>query len=447
MALALGLALAPAASAQQGDLWICSGQSNMELPVSRCMDAVEEAVSGYVNPEVNYLKVPLAWNFDWPQKALPEGCFWQALDAPEKAQSWGALAYFTGRGLQEATGAPQYMFNSSVGGSPIEAWLPAEELPDYAQRELLGCRDKAWMDAALYHNAHLYSDWQNAVNAAPLDPDAQWQAVEMFSDWGLENGQPVFGSHYLKNTFRLKSSQVKADAVLHLGAMRDADSVFVNGHFVGNTTYQYPPRNYKVPASYLRKGENVVEIHLYAADNAAAFVPGKQYSLETAKGDVDLTKGWQYKRGRKGTHRGAQIFLQYKASGLYNAMIAPIPAYLKQHPGLNLKGVIWYQGESNAGRADNYEELLLRLIESWRTLLGDPDLPFYIVELAAYEHSELETASTSGWVRVQDAQRAVAEKMENVYVVPNRDLGEWNDIHPQDKKTLGERTVNVILNR
>lgn len=424
------------AHAQEGDYYLCSGQSNMELPVIRCMDVVDADVADYTNPQMHYMKVPIAFNFDWPQKALPK-CEWETLDDPQKGLSWGAVCYFTAKYLNEATGKDIYMLNSSVGGSPIEAWMPAEDLPDYAQKELLECRDKQWMQQTLYHNAHLYTDWQEKHNAMPENTAAKWESIDMFGDWGYEDGHEIFGSHYLKNTFKLNAKQCKGDAILHLGAMRDADSTFVNGHFVGNITYMYPPRNYKVPAEYLKKGENVVEIHLYAAESGAGFVPDKEYSVETVKGTVSLDQGWQHKAGRRMPRRDAQIFLQYKASGLYNSMLAPITKCPK--------GIIWYQGESNAGRADNYADLLKTMITAWRAHFQNPDLPFYIIELAAFEHSERETAETSGWVRIQDAQRQVAEEMHNVYVVHNRDLGEWNDIHPQDKKTLGKRVADVIL--
>lgn len=424
--------------AQDGDYWLCSGQSNMELPIKRCMDVVANDVKDYSCDQIHYLKVPIAYNFNWPQKQLPP-CSWETLDTPEKAQEWGAVCYYVAKYLHQETGEEMYMLNSSVGGSPIEAWIPAEDLPEYAQKELLECRDPQWMEKTLYHNAHLYSDWQNEHNALPENTAAKWEKIDMFSDWGYEDGHEVFGSHYLRNSFKLNARQCKADAILHLGAMRDADSTFVNGHYVGNITYMYPPRNYRVPAEYLKKGVNTVEIHLYSAENGAGFVPDKEYSLETAKGKVLLTGGWMHKAGKKMHRRPGQVFLQYKAAGLYNAMIAPITKCPK--------GVIWYQGESNTWNADQYADLLKTMIKAWRHHFENPELPFYIIELAAFEHSELETAETSGWVRLQDAQRQVAAEMDNVYIVPNRDLGEWNDIHPQDKMTLGRRAADVILGK
>ena len=432
------LLLAGTTYAQTGELWLFSGQSNMELPIRRCMDVVADDVKDYSCDQLHYLKVPLTYNFDGPQKEMPGGN-WETLSKPETAQEWGALCYYVGRYLHERTGKEISLLNSSVGGSPIEAWIPESFLPDYALAELKQCQDPEWMAKTLYHNAHLYSDWQDAHNALPVNKKAGWSKVDAFGEWGLENGEAVYGSHILRNSFTLKASQTKGDALLRLGAMVDADSTFVNGHYVGNTTYMYPPRKYNVPAGYLKKGRNTVEVHLYSAENPASFVKDKEYCLETTDGKVSLLEGWSYKPGRRMPKRDAQVFLQYKAAGLYNAMIAPLQ-------GMDFKGVVWYQGESNAGNPDNYGELLKTMIRSWRVLLRNEKLPFYIVELASFEHSERETAETSGWVRLQDIQRQVCEEMENVYLIPNRDLGEWNDIHPQDKKTLGARTADIILN-
>ncbi|MBQ3872976.1 MAG: sialate O-acetylesterase, partial [Bacteroidales bacterium] len=135
--------------------------------------------------------------------------------------------------------------------------------------------------------------------------------------------------------------------------------------------------------------------------------------------------------------RPSQVFLQYKPAGLYNAMIAPLENYA-------LSGVIWYQGESNCTNAAQYGTLLETLIGACREEFTNPDLPFYIIELAAFEHSEL-TDNDWGWNRVQKEQRRTAERVPGAYLVPNADIGEWNDIHPQDKKTVGQRTARTIL--
>ncbi len=421
-----------------GDVFLCSGQSNMELPVSRCLDAVRSDVTGYSNPLIRYLKVPLAYDFDGPREDLP-ACSWQELDSDATAMDWGAVSYFTARFLQERTGVPVGMVNASVGGSPIEAWLREEVLPAYALGELAPLKDKACLDSINYFNAHLYSDWQNAHNALKAPAGARWRPVDVFSrSWAVDSGgENIYGSHLLRRSFTLGAGET-GPAVLHLGAMIDADSTFVNGVYVGNTTYMYPPRNYEVPEGVLHEGDNLVEIHLYACGgNPAGFVPDKEYSLETPSRRVSLLDGWEHKEGRRMPARPVQIFLQYKPAGLYNAMIAPMRDFA-------FAGTIWYQGESNCTNAPMYGGLLETLIGTAREQFRSPGLPFYIIELAAFEHSEL-TDNDWGWNRVQKEQRATADRVDGAWLVPNADLGEWNDIHPQDKKTVGERTANVIL--
>ena len=421
-----------------GDVFLCSGQSNMELPVSRCLDAVAEEVKGYSNPQVRYVKVPLAYDFDGPQEDLP-ACKWEVLDSDSTAMAWGAVCYFTARYLSEKTGVPVGMVNSSVGGSPIEAWLREDALPDYALKELRLFQDKHYLDSINAFNATLYTNWQEAHNALPANKSARWKKVDAFSkSWAVDaRGENVYGSHLLRNRFTLEAGQT-GPSILHLGALVDADSTFVNGVYVGNITYMYPPRNYRVPEGVLKEGENEVEIHLYACGgNPASFVPDKEYSLETPGGKVSLLKGWEHKEGRRMPARPAQVFLQYKAAGLYNAMAAPLRNFA-------FDGFIWYQGESNCDNAASYGALLETLVNTRRQELEAPDLKAYIIELAAFEHSEL-TDNDWGWNRVQKEQRRTAEKMKGVWLVPNADLGEWNDIHPQDKKTVGERVVAAIL--
>ena len=421
-----------------GDVFLCSGQSNMELPVERCLDAVAEEIKDYSNPSVRYLGVPLAYDFDGPLDDHPP-CSWQVLDSEATGLSWSAICYFTGKYLQEDTGVPVGMVNVSVGGSPIEAWLREDVLEDYALQELNHLREPAVLDSINAFNARLYVDWQNAHDALPANTAAKWKGVDVFSSsWAVDRkGENIYGSHLLRRSFKLPKGWT-GPAFLRLGAMIDADSTFVNGQYVGNTTYMYPPRNYNVPDGVLKEGLNTIEIHLYACGGSpAGFIPDKPYYLETPGGRVSLLTGWEHKDGRRMPARQPQVFLQYKPAGLYNAMEAPLRDFA-------FAGFIWYQGESNCNNADHYGSLLETLVSTRREELATPDLPCYIIELAAFEHSEL-TDNDWGWNRVQKEQRRTAEKVSGVYLVPNADIGEWNDVHPQDKATVGRRTADVIL--
>lgn len=421
-----------------GDVFLCSGQSNMELPVRRCLDVVADDIKGYSEDNIRYFSVGRQYDFEGPMKDV--NGTWQKLTSDKDIMEWGAVAYFTAKALYAKTGVPVGMINSAVGGSPIEAWMNEEILPDYAKKELAQCRDRHWMDSVLHHNATLYSDWQSKHNALPENKSARWTKVGIFdTSWAKDRkGENIYGSHLLRKTVKLSAQQAKGTAILHLGAMVDADSTFINGKYVGNTTYMYPPRNYSVPEGILKEGDNLIEIHLYACGgNPASFVKDKEYSLETQEGKVSLLEGWEHKDGKRMPARPGEVFLHYKASGLFNGMIAPI----KDYP---IGGAIWYQGESNTWNAADYGNLLTSMIGSWRETFDKDSLPFYIIELAAFEHSEL-TDTDYGWNRVQKEQRRTAETVDGAYVVPNADLGEWNDIHPQDKKTVGERCASVIL--
>jgi len=425
-----------------GEVLLGSGQSNMELPVRRCLDAVAEEVKGYTNRNIRYFSVPQDYWFDGPHEEMRDAS-WETLDSEDTAMDWGAVLYFTAREMQEELGVPVGIINSSLGGAPIESYMREEILPVEALRKLAPFKDKEYLDSIAEFNRTLYSVWQEEHNALPVNTKAVWKPVrDMFShDWAQDSrGANVYGSHFLRRRFSLTAEQAAGPAVLHLGTMREFDSTFVNGSFVGNTTYFYPPRNYNLPAGILREGENEVEVHLYAvADEPAGFVPDKRYSLETAAGDVSLLQGWEHRDGRRMHPRPGEVFLRWEPSVLWNGMINPIKDY-------TTSGVVWYQGESNCGNAPEYGRLLESMITDWRERMNSPALPFYIIELAAYQHSEL-TDSDYGWNRVQKEQKRTCERMEGVYFVPNGDLGEWNDIHPQDKKTVGERVFKVISNK
>jgi len=421
-----------------GEVFICSGQSNMELPVRRCLDVVADDVKDYSNTSIRYFAVPTACDFNGPAEDLAGGR-WEVLDSERTAMGWSAVCYFTARYINEAAGVPVGMVRPALGGSPIESWMQESILPDYALKQLSPLKDKAYVDSLKAASIKVYTEWPKRYNALPA-VKAKWSGTGLFSrGWALDGkGKPWYGGHHFRNTVRLSESQAAGESVLHLGAIVDADSVFVNGVFVGSTGYRYPPRNYTVPAGTLKAGDNLIEIHLYSyGDDPASFVKDKRYSLETPGGEISLLDGWQHSYDKRMPARDKEIFLQWQPSVLYNAMLAPILDYRSA-------GVIWYQGESNIDNAPLYGELLETMIADWRRGMSDDSLPFYIIELAAYQHSEL-SDSDFGWNRVQKEQRRTAEKMDGVYLIPNGDLGEWNDIHPQDKKTLGRRTADEIL--
>ncbi len=446
-----------------GDVFLCSGQSNMELPISRVTDLFREEVKHYSNPMIRYVKTPLSYNFHGPQEDV-NPVSWKAL-TPENAMSYSALVYFFARDLYDAEKVPIGIINSSVGGSPVEAWISEEGLkpfPKYLNdrqtyrsdtyladlRKTERKRRDLWnntlyrQDAGLYQSPRWYAADYN---------DTSWQQTDLFdTSWNNNGLNPENGSFWFRKEFNLSQSQATQNAVLRLGCIVDADSVYVNGTFVGTTSYQYPPRIYTLPQGLLKPGKNTVTIRLISYDGRPHFVRDKPYKIifnHSADNDnkginpnnteeIVLTGNWKYQRGAPMPALPGETFLQYKPTGLYNAMIAPLQNF-------KFKAALWYQGESNTGKYNEYSLLLSSLIADWREKLNNPSLPFFIAQLPNFmEPSNHPTESQ--WSELRDVQLQVARNVPDTWMSVNIDLGEWNDIHPLNKKDVAKRLSLLV---
>ena len=423
-----------------GDVYLCSGQSNMELPVSRVTDMFRDEVAAYSNPMIRHFKAPLRYDFHGPLEDMgPAG--WKELN-PEDALQFSALAYFFAREMYEKNGVPVGLINSAVGGSPVEAWISEEGLkpfPKYlSDRELYrsdelvaSIRATDNMQRNRWNEVLYQSD--TGLNESvrwyePAYDDSDWQTVDLFdTSWNNNGLNPVNGSHWFRKEVDIPAAQAGKAAVLRLGCIVNADSVYVNGTFAGTVSYQYPPRIYPLPGGLLKAGGNTVTVRLISYGGYPHFVPGKPYRIVSDSGEVSLEGRWKYRLGAAMPALPGGTTFQYKPVGLYNAMIAPLRHYA-------LKGAIWYQGESNTGRHNEYYDLLTALIADWRAKLDAPALPFVIVELAGFGNPD-------GWDVFRQVQRRVAGDVPNAAFAPAKDLGEWNDIHPLNKKGVGIRVA------
>ena len=432
-----------------GDVWLCSGQSNMELTAGRVTDKFAEEIARDENPMIRYVKIPLGNDLHGPKDDLP-GADWMPL-TKETAPSFSALAYFFAKEMYRETQVPVGIVNSSWGGSSVEAWMSEEALQKFPRqlherdlfdsdeyRELCnrsGQMMNRFWDTALYKGDRGLHDgicW----NRPELD-DTDWQTVDTFSkEWGRKNGYPVSGSHWFRQKVNVSAEQAGKEAVLRLGCMVDADSVFVNGIFVGNTFYQYPPRIYRVPASILKPGENLVTVRLINYGGAASFVPDKPYCLAWGIDTVRLSSRWKYQLGCEMPARTNSVSFQNVPTGMYNSMISPLR-------NLTFTGALWYQGETNTGRPNEYEELLAAMIIDWREKLADKELPFFIVQLANFMQTHPEPVE-SNWAALREAQTK-ALKLNQVGMAVTIDIGLADDIHPKNKQEVGRRLALVAL--
>ncbi len=431
-----------------GDVFLCSGQSNMELTVARVMDKFADEVNGYENTRVRYLKVPYAWRLDHPADSIRRES-WKAM-TERNVPGFSALCYFFGRLLQERTGVPVGIVNASWGGTPVEAWTSEDALKDFPEYiNLKSMYENKQLTDEITRMERLRSvQWGRQLYmtdpgihapvpwyAADMD-DSSWQRVDMFSpSWAMRQGRPAAGSHWLRKDFTLTAQMAQGEAVLRLGCMVDADSVYVNGRLVGSTGYQYPPRIYKVPAGLLREGRNQVTIRLVSYGGKPSFVREKPYKIICRGGEVSLEGEWKHCAGAQMPSAPQSTSFQNMPTGLYNGMIYPLRDY-------TFKGVAWYQGESNVGRWNEYAALLCAMMKDWRRTFGD-NLPFYIIELADFLAPE--DPGRKAWAEMRKQQAMAAQQDGNATLIKNSDTGEWNDIHPLDKKTPAERLVRAVL--
>lgn len=425
-----------------GDVWLASGQSNMEYPLRRILPPYGEPIELHYTDQIRQFAVPQRYAFKQPQKDL-DGGQWQKASA-EKLPEFTAVGYFFAERLHAQQGVPIGLINASLGGSPAEAWLSETELKKFPQhyRELQRFKDDALIEKIQRADKKRSDQWYRDVDArdAGLDGDTPvwakealdtsgWKTLGVPGYWADTEGEAVNGAVWLRRTFNLPGHLSGRDAVLALGRIVDADTTYINGHKVGNTTYLYPRRRYPVPAELLRAGENTIAIRVLNQRGRGGFVADKPYQLRFGYKYIDLRGDWQYRIGAQMDPLAGQTFVRWQPSGLYNGMIHPLLNY-------PVKGAIWYQGESNVGRAAEYKKLFPAMIRDWRNRWHS-DFPFLFVQLANFLEAK-DSPGDSDWARLREAQ-ASALALPDTAMAVTIDIGEWNDIHPLDKKTVGDR--------
>lgn len=407
-----------------GDVWLCSGQSNQETPIHRLTEMFPE-INVSNNHMIRHYKVPTQDIKETLAEEIAGNAVWHSGVASE-VMNWTALAYFYAQEAYAKTKVPQGMLVSSLGGSAIESWVSQEHLKEFPRLVL----DK---EALELMNQASKDQGEGKWNQLNWD-DSDWETMQMPGTW-RENGVNVRGTVWLRKDFEIPEAMEGRHARLAMGTLVHNDAVFVNGVYVGSTGYEYPPRRYQIPAGVLRKGKNTIAVRLNAPAGNGEFIKDKPYKIIGDAAEIDLTGTWKCKVGldlaevSKYTERLKNR--QSVGSGLYNGMIYPIRHY-------RVKGAIWYQGESNAGRSHEYGALMSALITNWRELWQKPELPFLLVQLPNFMEKH-EKPTDSGWARIREAQLNTFKTTPNTALAVTYDVGEWNDIHPLNKKAVAQR--------
>jgi sialate O-acetylesterase len=426
-----------------GDVWVCSGQSNMEQAMSgRLKYRYADEIATANNKYIRQFLVPDKYSFTAPEKDIEAG-EWKSL-TPQTIPDFTAVGYFFAKELYEKYRIPIGLVNAALGGSPAQAWVSEGALKKFPEywNEMQQYKDSsfiaqtenknrsaatAWSKQLTGADEGLKSGWKNTV----LN-DADWQRTIIPADW--EKSAPGFTGSviWFRKEIIIPAGMAGRQAKLELGRIADADSVFINGQFAGNTTYQYPPRRYELSNTILKEGKNTIVIRVVSNAGSAVFVKGKKYELTTATDTISLAGTWKYKTGAKANQpASAAIFVRWKPGGLYNAMIAPLTNYA-------IKGVAWYQGESNADHPEDYSQIMQTLIEDWRDKWQQKNFPFLFVQLPNFMEAKPVPQISSKWAELRQQQLQTLT-VPNTGMVVAIDLGEWNDIHPENKKDIGYR--------
>nr|WP_241739270.1 sialate O-acetylesterase [Pontibacter beigongshangensis] len=428
-----------------GDVWFCSGQSNMVHQLSRHHIAYAEDIAAANYPQIRHFWIPTTTNLQGPAKDLSAGT-WKTAN-PEDVNEFSAVAYFFARKLHKQYRIPIGLINASVGGTPIEAWMSEDGLQDFpdAITAIGRNRDTSYVNglnrkaaAAAASNRQKPEQDKGLTGAVTWFDTAYvpkgWQNINVPGYWEDQGIRDLNGSVWYRREIEVPAAMAGVPAMVHLGRIVDADFLYINGKQVGHTSYQYPQRRYSLPASVLKPGKNVLVVRVLNTAGKGGFIPDKPYYIEANGQTLDLKGTWQYKVGEvcppAAGGGGGGLNAQNQPTALYNAMVAPAVNYA-------IKGVLWYQGESNAGNPGAYKKLLPALISDWRGKWQQENLPFLYVQLPNFMDVNY-LPSESNWALMREAALETL-KVPNTAMAVTIDLGEWNDIHPGNKKDVGLR--------
>ena len=431
-----------------GDVWLCSGQSNMEFAVRNALSADSE-VALSANERIRQVTIARA-NSAAPRADFDAPLAWKAA-GPTTTEHFSAVCYYFVRELQKTVDAPQGLISSNWGGSRIEPWMseaalravggyqvPLDLLGEYRSDKPLAFRhwgeiwQKWWLDQRTITGGK--QPWVSGDaagwNAAPADL-GYWETWNVPA-LGRYDGMVWFRAHVT-----LSKAQAKQAAKLLLGLVDDVDVTWVNGRAVGNS-FGLDARTYELPPHLLKAGANVLTVNVHDFwGNGGIYGPASERAVVLADGTRIPLTGWEYQIAPAGLWPPHAPWESLSGvSVLYNAMIAPLGKY-------GLRGVVWYQGEANAGLDDarRYQALLAAWMADWRRQFDAP-LPFLIVQLANFG-ALATTPVDSGWAMLRDAQRRAVAADGNAGLAVTIDIGNRDDIHPTNKQDVGKRLARA----
>jgi sialate O-acetylesterase len=422
-----------------GDVWMCAGQSNMEMQMDRLRDDFGEEWENKDFPLVRLFNVPQECDFTSPCEELTGGSW--ISPSKETLREFTGTGWFFAKEMYKKYGIPIGLVRTAWGGTPVEAWMSADALKDFPGKIAEGKKYadsaksaqivKETTDAVIKWEKHLRSEDRGLAEEWVKEKTdiSNWNDITLPCDFSSAGLSDFCGVIWLARDIEVSAGFAVKKVFVWLGTITDADTVYINGVEIGNTGYRYPPRKYACKG-IIKKGKNRIVIRVICNNGEGGVTKDKPFRIFTDNETIELAGTWKHKVGASTSVRPEEFFFQRLPTGNYNAMIAPLLKY-------PLKGVIWYQGESNDSNPNDYGKLFRLMIQDWREKCGNKELPFIFVQLPVWKHPS-DNDEKSSWAIIREAQ-AAALSLPATGMACALDLGEWNDLHPLNKKDVGSR--------
>ena len=422
-----------------GDVYLLSGQSNMELPIRRVLDVSGEEIAQVKEPFIRQYHIPATYNFKEPESYMYAGS-WKKAEG-EDLLNFSAAGYFFAKELKEAFQIPVGLIMTAVGGSTIEAWMSPSSVAKFSnyQELIKGYDNLAYFNEYISKQQEESEEWMTKLE----QEESKEQITRNYTAWDTCQ-VPSFvseileedfqGSIYLCKEIHLEEEPLLDTAYIYMGSIIDSDRIWINHREVGRTEYRYPPRKYQVPKGILKKGKNLITVRIVVNNTNGGTVKGKPYLLHYDNKEISLEGEWHYRIGKRAESPIPKVLFPPKLPVcFYNTTVVPLSK-------ISVAGVLWYQGESNTDAPGNYSDKFTAMVSDWRELFGW-ELPFIYVQLTNYK-DPLTSLEDTGWAELREQQRRCLG-IYNVAMVTTLDIGESNDLHPQNKKEVGVRLAKA----
>lgn len=428
-----------------GDVWLCGGQSNMQLMLQEAKNGAEEVQAANF-PEIRFFSVFGQPSYHHTDVVQGE---WKVV-SPETAARVSAVAYYFARKIQQKTHIPIGLVVDCLGGTPAEAWTSAEALRPLKDFDipLAEVHRLSLSHAPEYGNyiMHWYDEYDPGLKAnwesVALD-DSSWKRVQIpggFAGLGVPETPAIA---WFRREFVLPEDAPATHALLFLGAVERMDTAYINGVKIGASSWVENPRVYPIPPTTLKPGKNVIAIRVLKTKPVGGFLskPEDLHILLSDKKQIPLAGEWKAKLSAD-VRPPHPMPLGYEnwpvmPTVLYEGMLSPIAP-------LAITGAIWYQGEQNSERGFQYRKLLPVMITDWRRLFDQGDFPFYIVSLPAFKQRS-PVPVDDAWAETRESQALAAARTPNSCLAVTIDIGDANNIHPKEKQPVGERLALCAL--